>query len=125
MESPVSFQADAVRNEQAKVLHSIQPLRSDDVLQRSVRGQYGPGLLDGKTLSAYRAEPGVAPESLTETFVALKLDFDYWRWAGVPFYFRTGKRMMQRHTELAIQLIRMPFVLFRNAASHKLHTHTL
>ncbi|MEY2396456.1 MAG: glucose-6-phosphate 1-dehydrogenase, partial [Acidobacteriaceae bacterium] len=71
MESPVSFQADAVRNEQAKVLHSIQPLTSDDVLQRSVRGQYGPGLLGGEQASAYRAEPGVSPESRTETFAAL------------------------------------------------------
>ena len=125
MESPVSFQADAVRNEQAKVLHSIQPLSSDDVLQRSVRGQYGPGLLDGKNVAAYRAEPGVAAESRTETFVALKLNIDNWRWAGVPFYFRTGKRMTQRHTEIAIQFKRMPFELFRNAPFHKLHTNTL
>ena len=125
MESPVSFQADAVRNEQAKVLHSIQPLDSDDVLQRSVRGQYGPGLMDGKTVSAYRAEPGVAAESRTETFVALKLNIDNWRWAGVPFYFRTGKRLTQRHTEIAIQFKRMPFELFRNAPFHKLHTNTL
>ena len=124
MESPVSFQADAVRNEQAKVLHSIQPLSSDDVLRRSVRGQYGPGL-DGKNVPAYRAEPGVAPESRTETFVALKLNIDNWRWAGVPFYFRTGKRMAQRHTEIAIQFKRTPFELFRNAPFHKLHTNTL
>ncbi|MGA2647953.1 MAG: glucose-6-phosphate dehydrogenase, partial [Candidatus Sulfotelmatobacter sp.] len=84
MESPVSFQADAVRNEQAKVLHSIQPLNSDEVLQRSVRGQYGPGLLNGEKIPAYRAEPGVSPESRTETFAALKLTIDNWRWAGVP-----------------------------------------
>ncbi len=125
MESPVSFQADAVRNEQAKVLHSIQPLSSDDVLQRSVRGQYGPGAMDGKNVSAYRAEPGVAAESRTETFVALKLNIDNWRWAGVPFYFRTGKRLTQRHTEIAIQFKRTPFELFRNAPLHKLHTNTL
>src|SRR5579864_2805504 len=125
MESPVSFQADAVRNEQAKVLHSIQPLGSDDVLQRSVRGQYGPGLLGTEKVSAYRAEPGVAPESRTETFVALKLNIDNWRWAGVPFYFRTGKRLAQRHTEITIQFKRTPFELFRNAPLHKLHTNTL
>src|SRR5216684_1832289 len=125
MESPVSFQADAVRNEQAKVLRSIQPLSPDDVLQRSVRGQYGPGLLDEKKVSAYRAEPGVSPESRTETFVALKLNIDNWRWAGVPFYFRTGKRLAQRHTEIAIQFKRMPFELFRNAPFHELHTNTL
>src|ERR1700686_673371 len=125
MESPVSFQADAVRNEQAKVLHSIQPLGSDDVLQRSVRGQYGPGLLGEEKVFAYRAEPGVAPESRTETFVALKLNIDNWRWAGVPFYLRTGKRLAQRHTEIAIQFKRTPFELFRNAPLHKLHTNTL
>jgi glucose-6-phosphate 1-dehydrogenase len=125
MESPVSFQADAVRNEQAKVLHSILPLNSDDVLQRSVRGQYGEGMLGGERLPGYRSESGVAPESRTETFVALKLTIDNWRWAGVPFYLRTGKRMAQRHTEIAIQFKRLPFELFRNAPFHKLHTNTL
>jgi glucose-6-phosphate 1-dehydrogenase len=125
MESPVSFQADAVRNEQAKVLHSILPLNSDDVLQRSVRGQYGEGMLAGERVTGYRSEAGVAPESRTETFVALKLNIDNWRWAGVPFYLRTGKRMAQRHTEIAIQFKRLPFELFRNAPFHKLHTNTL
>jgi glucose-6-phosphate 1-dehydrogenase len=124
MESPVSFQADAVRNEQAKVLHSVLPLNSEDVLQQSVRGQYGEGMLDGERVPAYRSESGVAPESRTETFVALKLNIDNWRWAGVPFYLRTGKRMAQRHTEIAIQFKRMPFELFRNAPFHK-HTNTL
>src|SRR6202165_3730650 len=125
MESPVSFQADAVLNEQTKVLHSIQPLSSDDVLQHSVRGQYGPGLLGGEKVSAYRAEPGVSAESRSETFVALKLNIDNWRWAGVPFYFRTGKRLALRHTEIAIQFKRMPFELFRNAPFQKRHTNTL
>ena len=125
MESPVSFQADAVRNEQAKVLHSLQPLNSEDVLQRSVRGQYGDGALGGENVPRYRSEPGVNPESRTETFVALKLNIDNWRWAGVPFYLRTGKRLAQRHTEIAIQFRRTPFELFRNAPFHKLHTNTL
>ena len=125
MESPVSFQADAVRNEQAKVLHSIQPLNSEDVLERSVRGQYGPGTLGDEKVPGYRSEPGVAPESRTETFVALKLNIDNWRWAGVPFYLRTGKRLAKRHTEIAIQFKRMPFELFRKAPFHKLHTNTL
>jgi len=125
MESPVSFQADAVRNEQAKVLHSIQPLNSEDVLQRSVRGQYGTGKVGDEVVPGYRSEPGVAPESRTETFVALKLSIDNWRWAGVPFYLRTGKRLAKRHTEIAIQFKRMPFELFRNAPFHKLHTNTL
>jgi glucose-6-phosphate 1-dehydrogenase len=125
MESPVSFQADAVRNEQAKVLHSLQPLDSEDVLQNSVRGQYGAGELCGEKVPAYRSEPGVAAESRTETFVALKLNIDNWRWAGVPFYLRTGKRLACRHTEISIQFKRMPFELFRNAPFHKLHTNTL
>jgi len=125
MESPVSFQADAVRNEQAKVLHSLLPLNSEDVLQNSVRGQYGDGMIADERVPRYRAEPGVNPESRTETFVALKLNIDNWRWAGVPFYFRTGKRLAKRHTEIAIHFKRMPFELFRNAPFHKLHTNTL
>ncbi|HET9307218.1 MAG TPA: glucose-6-phosphate dehydrogenase [Candidatus Sulfotelmatobacter sp.] len=125
MESPVSFQADAVRNEQAKVLHSLQPLNAEDVLQQSVRGQYGDGVIADERVPRYRSEPGVNPESRTETFVALKLNIDNWRWAGVPFYFRTGKRLAQRHTEIVIQFKRMPFELFRNAPFHKLHTNTL
>ena len=125
MESPVSFQADAVRDEQAKVLHSILPLSSDEVLQRTVRGQYGEGVLEGQRVPAYRSEPGVAPESRTETFVAMKLNIDNWRWAGVPFYLRTGKRLAERHTEIAIQFKRTPFELFRHAPFHKPHTNTL
>jgi glucose-6-phosphate 1-dehydrogenase len=125
MEPPVSLQADAVRNEQAKVLHSVLPLNAQEVLQQSVRGQYGGGSIGGETVPGYRSEFGVAPESRTETFVALKLNIDNWRWAGVPFYLRTGKRMAQRHTEIAIQFKHLPFELFRNAASRKLHTNTL
>ena len=125
MESPVSFSPDAVRNEQAKVLHSLQPLNSEDVLQYSVRGQYGDGMIESQRVPRYRSEPGVNPESRTETFVALKLNIDNWRWAGVPFYLRTGKRLAQRHTEIAIQFKRMPFELFRNAPFHKGHTNTL
>jgi glucose-6-phosphate 1-dehydrogenase len=125
MESPASFQADAVRDEQAKVLHAIQPLDSDDVLNRTVRGQYGEGKLGGEKVPGYRAEPGVSPDSRTETYVAMKLIVDNWRWAGVPFYLRTAKRMADRHTEIAIQFKRTPFELFGNSAFRKLHTNTL
>ena len=125
MESPVSFQADAVRNEQAKVLHAIQPLDSEEVLHRTVRGQYAEGTISNQAVPAYRTEPGVASESKTETFVALKINIDNWRWAGVPFYLRTGKRMSKRHTEITIQFKRTPFELFRNAPFHKLHTNQL
>jgi glucose-6-phosphate 1-dehydrogenase len=125
MEPPVSFQPDAVRNEQAKVLHSLQPLNSEDVLENSVRGQYGDGMIGDERVPRYRSESGVNPESRTETFVALKLNIDNWRWADVPFYFRTGKRLAKRHTEIAIQFKRMPFELFRNAPFHTGHTNTL
>jgi glucose-6-phosphate 1-dehydrogenase len=124
MEPPVSFQADAVRSEQAKVLHAMQPLLSEDILRNSVRGQYGEGSLNGGQVPGYRTEPGVSPESKTETFVALKLNIDNWRWVGVPFYLRTGKRMAKRHTEITIQFKQTPFVLFRNAPVHK-HSNQL
>jgi glucose-6-phosphate 1-dehydrogenase len=125
MESPVSFHADAVRNEQAKVLHAVQAFDSEEVLQRTVRGQYGEGTASDQFLLAYRAEPGVAPESKTETFVALNINIDNWRWAGVPFYLRTGKRMAKRHTEITIQFKRTPFQLFRKAPPHQQHTNQL
>jgi glucose-6-phosphate 1-dehydrogenase len=125
MECPVSFEADAVRNEQAKVLHSIQPLDSEDVLTRTVRGQYGDGTIDGKPVPGYRTEPGVAPGSRTETFAAFKLLIDNWRWAGVPFYMRTGKRLTQRHTEITIQFRHTPFELFRRAGFHSRQANAL
>ncbi len=125
MEPPVSFHADAVRDEQAKILHAIQPLSPEDVLTRAVRGQYGDGTIDGSTVAAYRSEPNVAPDSHTETFVALKLSIDNWRWADVPFYIRTGKRMAKRVTEVAIQFRRAPFVLFRETPVERLTPNLL
>jgi glucose-6-phosphate 1-dehydrogenase len=113
MEPPISFEANAVRDEQAKILHAIQPFTSEDVLSKTVRGQYGEGVVDGQHLPAYRAEPGVPQESRTETFVAMKLLIDNWRWAGVPFYLRTGKRLPGRSTHVVIEFRRAPFVLFR------------
>ena len=86
------------------------------MLTRSVRGQYGEGMVDGLVVPAYRAEANVRPDSPTETFVALKLAIDNWRWADVPFYIRTGKRLAKRVTEVAIQFRRAPFVLFRETA---------
>jgi glucose-6-phosphate 1-dehydrogenase len=114
MEPPISFQADAVRDEQAKILHAIQPLSSEEVLLRTVRGQYGEGVVDGQRMPAYRADPGVPPDSRTETFVAMKLQIDNWRWADVPFYLRTGKCLPVRNTHIVIQFRRAPFVLFRD-----------
>ena len=125
MEAPISFQADAVRNEQAKVLHAIQALDSEDVLQRTVRGQYGEGTIKDQRVPGYRTEPGVSSESRTETFAAMKLSIDNWRWAGVPFYLRTGKRLAERHTEITIHFKTTPFEIFHHAPVHKLHSNQL
>jgi glucose-6-phosphate 1-dehydrogenase len=114
MEPPVSFRADAVRDEQAKILHAIQPLSSEEVLSKTVRGQYGPGTVSAERVPGYREEDGVPPDSRTETFVAMKLLIDNWRWADVPFYLRTGKRLAGRSTTVVIQFRRAPFVLFRD-----------
>jgi len=125
MEPPISFDADEVRNKQAEVLHAIQPLDPEEVLTSMVRGQYGPGVIDGVPVVGYRSEPDVAPDSNTETFVAMKLQIDNWRWAGVPFYLRTGKRLKRRATEIVIQFRRTPFVLFRNTTVKNLETNRL
>ncbi len=113
MEPPISFEADAVRDKQAEILHAIQTPTPEEVLQNMVRGQYGEGIVDGQKVQAYRSEPNVAPDSHMETFVALKLKIDNWRWGDVPFYLRTGKRLAKRVTEIAIQFRRTPFMLFR------------
>jgi glucose-6-phosphate 1-dehydrogenase len=125
MEPPISFDADEVRNKQAEVLHAIQPLGPEDVLTHAVRGQYGEGTADGQPAAGYRSEPDVASASNTETFVGLKLLIDNWRWAGVPFYLRTGKRLTKRATEIVIQFRRTPFVLFRNTTVKNLETNRL
>jgi glucose-6-phosphate 1-dehydrogenase len=114
MEPPVSFEADAVRDEQAKILHAIQPFSHEDVLRKIVRGQYGDGAVNGARQSAYRSEASVRPSSTTETFVALQLGIDNWRWADVPFYLRTGKVLPTRRTEITIQFKRAPLHLFRD-----------
>ena len=113
MEPPISFEADAVRDKQTEILRAIQPLTPEEVLSRSVRGQYGEGTVGGVRVPGYRSEPFVQPESSINTYVALKLYIDNWRWADVPFYLRTGKRLSKRVTEIAIQFKRAPFMLFR------------
>ncbi|MGZ8246296.1 glucose-6-phosphate dehydrogenase [Methylomagnum sp.] len=125
MEPPVSFEADAVRDEQTKALRAVQIPTPEDVLTKTARGQYAEGFSDGETVPGYREEPGVARDSRTETFVAMKLMLDNWRWADVPFYLRTGKRMAARATEIAIQFRRAPLVLFRNTAIDQLQTNRL
>jgi glucose-6-phosphate 1-dehydrogenase len=125
MEPPVSFEADAVRDEKAKVLRSIQPLSEAEVLSSTVRGQYDTGSLNGHTVPAYRTEPKVSPTSSTETFAAMKLTIDNWRWAGVPFYLRTGKHLAERITEIVIQFKRVPSLLFRQTAISELTPNLL
>jgi glucose-6-phosphate 1-dehydrogenase len=113
MEPPISFDADAVRAKKAEVIQAVHPLTSADALKDAVRGQYDAGTVLGKPVQAYRREPDVAPDSVTETFIACKLEIDNWRWAGVPFYLRTGKFMKSRSTEIAIRFHQAPYALFR------------
>ena len=114
MGPPNSFAADAVRTEKHKVLEAVRPLDITEVRRNSVRGQYGAGAMNGKPVAAYQEEPGVAPDSMTETYVAMQLNIDNWRWAGVPFYLRTGKSLARRTTEIAIQFKQAPIALFRD-----------
>ena len=125
MESPNSFAADAVRTEKTKVLEAIRPLDYEDVRRNVVRGQYVAGHVNGVPVQGYRAEPNVAPNSLTETYIALKFEIDNWRWAGVPFYLRTGKRLTRRTTEIAIQFKKAPFALFRDTPVDILNPNVL
>jgi glucose-6-phosphate 1-dehydrogenase len=117
MEPMVSFQADEIRNKKVDVLHAARPIHSDEVPQCAVRGQYGPGTADGKKVPGYREEEGVAPDSQTETFVALKLYIDNWRWQDVPFYLRTGKRLPRQASEISIQFRAVPHRSFPPEAS--------
>jgi glucose-6-phosphate 1-dehydrogenase len=109
MEPPTSFDAEAVRTRKAETIEAIRPIQPED----AVRGQYGPGAVNNELASSYRDEPNVAPDSVTETFVALKLSIDTWRWSGVPFFLRTGKHMGRRTTEIAIRFKSAPFAPFR------------
>jgi glucose-6-phosphate 1-dehydrogenase len=115
MEPPSSFNADGVRNRKIDALLSVQPLvdESEPGTPHVVRAQYGSGWVAGGEVPGYRQEPGVSPASTTETFVALRMQLDSWRWAGVPFYLRTGKRLPKRTTEIAIQFRRPPLQIFQ------------
>jgi glucose-6-phosphate 1-dehydrogenase len=112
MEPPVAFDAESVRDEKVKLLRSIRPLTTHEVRERAVRAQYSAGQVDGTQIPDYRQEPNVAADSLTETYVALKLFIENWRWAGVPFYLRTGKALPKRSTEITIHFKQAPYLLF-------------
>jgi glucose-6-phosphate 1-dehydrogenase len=113
MEPPSSFDAEAVRREKVKVWRAIPPIP----ILNTVRGQYGPGLIDGQHVAGYRDEERVSPESSTETYAALRLEIENWRWAGVPFFLRAGKRMKKRATEISIQFKQPPLLIFNRMAA--------
>jgi glucose-6-phosphate 1-dehydrogenase len=121
MEPPISFDADAVRAKKTELFQAIHPISPDN----AVRGQYAAGVVLGKNVRDYRREPEVAPNSATETYVALKLGIDNWRWAGVPFYLRTGKVLSARTTEIAVQFRQAPYALFRDTPVERLPPNIL
>jgi len=118
MEAPVAFNADAVRDEKVKVLKAVRPLRDHEAIINTYRAQYVSGVIEGKRVTGYKDENGVPPDSVTETFLAARLFVDNWRWAGVPFYIRSGKRLPARLTEVAITFKQAPLSMFnwRNLA---------
>jgi len=117
MEPPISLEANAIRDEKVKFLRSIRPIPPGEVDEYAARGQYGPGYIGAEEVPGYRSEPGVSPDSNTEVFAALKLYVDNWRWAGVPFFIRAGKRLPKRATEIAVQFKPVPQNLFVNSPS--------
>lgn len=125
MEPPASFTPDAVRDEKVKVLNSIAIPRPKDVPNQTVRAQYGPNVIDGKYIPGYLEEPNVAPDSTTETYVALRLGIDNWRWAGVPFFLQTGKRMARRSSQITVFFRRPPHLPFAKAAVPELKPNRL
>jgi glucose-6-phosphate 1-dehydrogenase len=117
MEPPISFEANRVRDEKVKVLEAIVPPAPEEVPSITVRAQYGPGVAGGKRVPGYLEEEGIPPDSRTETYAALRLHVSNWRWAGVPFYLRTGKRLARKVTEIAVTLKPVPHVAFQSAGS--------
>ncbi|HLI29846.1 MAG TPA: glucose-6-phosphate dehydrogenase [Terriglobia bacterium] len=125
MEPPAIFDATAVRDEKSKVMRAIRPIPLDHLSDYTVRGQYVEGWPDGQKMPAYRAEPKVSPQSTTETFAALKLYIDNWRWADVPFYLRSGKRLPKRVSEISIKFRRAPHLLFKGTSTTSIEPNLL
>jgi glucose-6-phosphate 1-dehydrogenase len=117
MEPPTAFNADEVRNEKVKVMHAVRPPTAEQVPDMTVRGQYGPGIVAGEPVPGYLQEEGVPPDSRTETYAALRLEVNNWRWAGVPIYLRTGKRLARKVTEIAVTLKPVPHLAFQAEGS--------
>ncbi|MGH2581687.1 MAG: glucose-6-phosphate dehydrogenase [Anaerolineales bacterium] len=118
MEAPVAFTPDAVRDEKVKVLRALHPISDEDAMRCAFRAQYASGRLNGRTIDAYTDHEGVRKNSITETLLAMRIDIDNWRWAGVPFFIRSGKHLPKRVTEIAVQYKQVPLALFgaRNMA---------
>ncbi|MGH9907455.1 MAG: glucose-6-phosphate dehydrogenase, partial [Pyrinomonadaceae bacterium] len=125
MEPPVAIDANSVREEKAQVWRSIRPMTPEDVTEKTVRGQYGPGKIDGDLVPGYREEKNVAADSSTETFVAIEFRIENWRWAGVPFYVRTGKRLLRPLTEIAIHFKRTPQALFARTPDDRIEPNVI
>jgi glucose-6-phosphate 1-dehydrogenase len=125
MEAPASFSADAIRDEKVKVLRSVQPLKPEQLGAAVVRGQYADGTVDAEAVIAYRDEEGVAPDSETETYIALRFEVDNWRWAGVPFYLRAGKRLAKRVTEVVLQFKPVPHLPLPTSAVQSMEPNTM
>ena len=113
MEPPINAHADAIRDEKLKVLRALKPWTAETLATHAVRGQYGPGKVNGEPVAGYREEPGVDPHSRTETFVALRAEIGSWRWAGVPFYIRTGKRLAAREAHIVVNFREAPHAIFK------------
>jgi glucose-6-phosphate 1-dehydrogenase len=125
MEPPVKFDADRVRDEKVKVFRSFKPFALDRINEEVVTGQYGRGSLHGETLPAYREEPGISPHSATPTFAAMKVFIDNWRWNGVPFYLRSGKRLSARKTEISIHFKKVPHLMFSTLVDEPIDPNVL
>src|SRR3989475_3704023 len=125
MEPPVGLDADSVRDEKGKLLKSVRPVASEEVAAAAVRGPYGPGRSAGGQVVGYRQEPGVAKNSTTVTYAAIRFFIDNWRWEGVPFYLRSGKRLAKRITEIAIEFKRPPLLLFKSHAVEDVNPNVL
>jgi glucose-6-phosphate 1-dehydrogenase len=121
----VAFDADAVRDEKVKVLRSLRTVGTEQVMQETARAQYIAGAVGGKPSAGYMQEPGVAPDSATETFAAIRCFVDNWRWSGVPFFIRAGKRLARRATEIAIEFKSPPHLLFQGPSASQLEPNVL
>jgi glucose-6-phosphate 1-dehydrogenase len=120
MEPPSYLATESVRDEKLKILHALGPIAREDVIQRTVRGQYRAGVIDGKAIPGYLDEPGISPDSQAETFVSLRTEVHNWRWAGMPFYLRTGKRLATKTSEIVVQFRAVPHSIFPGYTSQEL-----